>query len=163
MNPKDSFLTTIPKLRLFVQTRTKNNDLTDDVVQETMLRTFRSREIDNLQNPLAYMVTVSKTVLFDHWKSKLKAEADFQLDTLEDKSAGIEEAYLQQEKIHILRNVLANMPELRRKVFEMRRIDGKSREVIAKELGISVEAVKKHINRAMVELTSCAEKHDWNF
>ena len=55
------------------------------------------------------------------------------------------------------------MPPLRRKVFEMRRIEDKSREEIAQELDLSVEAVKKHINRAMVEVTLCAEKHGWEF
>lgn len=163
MTPKTTFFASIPKLRSYVQTRTQNNELTDDVVQETMLRTFRSREVEHLQNPLAYMLTVSKTVLFDHWKSKHKTETDYELDAIVDKSASIEDVYLQQEKIRILGEVLANMPALRKKVFKMRRIDGKSREDIANELEISVEAVKKHINRAMIELTKCADKHDWTF
>jgi RNA polymerase sigma-70 factor (ECF subfamily) len=163
MKQADYLKACIPKLRLFVLNRTRNTDLTDEVVQETLLRTYHSTNLSNIQNPLAYMVTVAKTVLFDHWKSQPQTEPDVSLETLVDPTMPIEEQYLEDEKIKILANVLQNMPGLRQKVFKMRRLDGMSRKEIANELGISIEAVKKHINRAMVELTICAEKNDWKF
>jgi RNA polymerase sigma-70 factor (ECF subfamily) len=163
MKQTDYLKAYIPKLRLFVLNRTRNTDLADDIVQETLLRTCHSSNLSSIKNPLAYMVTVSKTVLFDHWKSQPKTEPDVSLETLVDPIMPIEDQYLEGEKIKILANVLQNMPALRQKVFKMRRLDGMSREEIANELDISVEAVKKHINRAMVELTICAEKNDWKF
>lgn len=153
----------LPKLRSFVQSRTKNPVLTDDVVQETLLRTFNSADLTKVQNPLAYMVTVSKSVLFDHWKVKQNIDTDYQLESIEDQKADVEETFLQQEKVRILANALDEMPALRRRVFEMRRLEGKGREEIAKELNLSVEAVKKHIQRALIDLTACAEKHGWTF
>lgn len=41
------------------------------------------------------------------------------------------------------------MSPLRRDVFIRRRLHGESRQLIAKNLGVSEEAVKKHISRAM--------------
>lgn len=163
MKQTDPFTTYIPKLRLFVLNKTRNIDLTDDVVQETLLRTFHRADSSQINNPLAYLYTVSKTVLFDHWKSQQKIETDELSETLADETMHIEEQYLAEEKIKILSDVLRNMPELRQKVFKMRRLDGMSREAISQELDISVEAVKKHITRAMVEITLCAEQHNWVF
>lgn len=163
MKQTDPFTTYIPKLRLFVLNKTRNIDLTDDIVQETLLRTFQRADSSHINNPLAYLYTVSKTVLFDHWKSQQKIETDEQLETLVDETMYVEDQYLAEEKIKILSDVLKNMPMLRQKVFKMRRLDGMSREDISQELDISVEAVKKHITRAMVEITLCAEEHDWIF
>ena len=44
------------------------------------------------------------------------------------------------------------MPVQRRRVFEMRRIEGQSRQAIASSLNISAEAVTKHISRAMADI-----------
>ncbi|MEI8650293.1 sigma factor-like helix-turn-helix DNA-binding protein [Paraglaciecola sp. Hal342] len=88
---------------------------------------------------------------------------DQELNESQAHHTDIEFEYLNSEKVRIIAQLLEGMPPLRRKVFEMRRIEDKSREEIAQELDLSVEAVKKHINRAMVEVTLCAEKHGWEF
>ncbi|MEI8650292.1 sigma factor [Paraglaciecola sp. Hal342] len=58
----------MPRVRRFVLNKTQNTDVANDVVQETMLRTFRCAPSDPLQSPLAYMLTVAKSVLSDHWR-----------------------------------------------------------------------------------------------
>ncbi|WP_158768328.1 RNA polymerase sigma factor [Paraglaciecola sp. L1A13] len=163
MKQNESFIPFMPKVRRFVQNKTKSTDLTNDVIQETMLRTFRRAPSETLQSPLAYMMTVAKSVLSDHWRIEKKHQMTEELTEHQAHHADIEGEYLNSEKVKIVAQLIDSMPPLRRKVFQMRRLEGKSREDIAQELDLSVEAVKKHINRAMVDVTFCAQKHGWEF
>ncbi|TAP32728.1 hypothetical protein EYR97_16260 [Alteromonas sp. KUL42] len=53
------------------------------------------------------------------------------------------------------------MSPLRREIFLLRRVDGLARDVIARRLDVSVEVVKKHLTRAMVEITVKLEEAGW--
>ena len=57
-----------------------------------------------------------------------------------------------QQRIELIAQVINAMPVQRRRVFEMRRIEGQSRQAIASSLNISAEAVTKHISRAMADI-----------
>ena len=67
-----------------------------------------------------------------------------------------------QQKLDEVERILSAMAPLRRQVFLLRRIDGLSRDEIAEKLDISLEAVKKHLTRAMVELTVKLEEAGWS-
>lgn len=165
MKKNDPFIKLMPKIRTFVQARTQNADVTNDVLQETMLRTIRNNQKQDseqkLDNPLAYLITVAKSALFDHWRTEKKHLS--QSDMVDEHTQGpqLEDDFINLEQVKILSKVIDEMPPLRQQVFKMRRLEGKSREVIATEMGLSLEAVKKHINRAMVDIALFAEKNDW--
>ncbi|MFP5304155.1 sigma-70 family RNA polymerase sigma factor, partial [Cobetia sp. SIMBA_158] len=59
----------------------------------------------------------------------------------------------------LVKQALDELPPLRRKVFELRRLEGLSREEICLKLDMSQESVKKHITRAMTQITLHIEKH----
>lgn len=130
-----------------------------------MLRTIRNNlkqdSEQRLNNPLAYLITVAKSALFDHWRTEKKHLS--QSDMVDEHTQGqrLEDDFIKLEQVKILSKVMDEMPPLRQQVFRMRRLEGMSREAIATELGLSLEAVKKHINRAMVDIALCAEKNDW--
>ncbi|WP_342805916.1 RNA polymerase sigma factor [Alteromonas sp. M12] len=165
MKKNDPFIKLMPKIRTFVHARTQNADVTNDVLQETMLRTIRNNlkqdSEQRLNNPLAYLITVAKSALFDHWRTEKKHLS--QSDMVDEHTQGqrLEDDFIKLEQVKILSKVMDEMPPLRQQVFRMRRLEGMSREAIATELGLSLEAVKKHINRAMVDIALCAEKNDW--
>lgn len=52
------------------------------------------------------------------------------------------------ELTDILSTILANLPEKRKQVFEMSRIQGYSNKEIAEELGITKSTVENHINNS---------------
>ncbi|MEP4890766.1 MAG: RNA polymerase sigma factor [Aliiglaciecola sp.] len=166
MKKNDPFIKLMPKIRMFVQARTQNTDVTNDVLQETMLRTIRNNlnqdSKQRLNNPLAYLITVAKSALFDHWRNEKKHLTQSEILDEHSQSQRLEDDFLKLEQVRLLSEVLNDMPPLRQQVFRMRRLEGISREEIANELGLSIESVKKHINRAMVDITLSMEKNDWN-
>jgi RNA polymerase sigma factor (sigma-70 family) len=148
-------------LRAFIRGLTNDNVVADDVLQETLLRTSKSAQYAELDNPLAYMITVSKSVLYDHQRKKLPSSVDWQTEELEAANDSPEKSYHNAQKLAFIETVLADMTPLRREVFILRRVDGLSRDEIACTLNLSVEAVKKHLTRAMVELTLKLEAAGW--
>ena len=160
MDDIDSLAASIPKVRQFVLSKTHSVDLANDLTQETMLRTWSRTQTDLLLNPTAYLITVAKSVLVDHWRTEKKYADN---ESFTDNIAhfySMEGEYLLSEKTRLLAEVIDNMPRLRRRVFKMRRLDGKSRREIAIELEVSEESVKKHIQRAMYDISDYAARHD---
>lgn len=148
-------------LRSFIFGLTNDNALTDDVLQETLIRTSKSVRFSELDNPLAYMITVAKSVLYDFQRKKLPHPVDYQSVPLDAANDCPEQRYLDQQKLAFIEMALESMSPLRREVFLLRRVDGLSRDAIAEKLELSVEAVKKHLTRAMVELTLKLEDGGW--
>lgn len=152
----------LPTLKSYISALTRDPDLTDDVLQETLLRTNRSANIQELHNPLAYMITVAKTVVFDYQRKMIPSAPDVDADSLTAANDSLEVEQLNTQKLCAIQRILDDMPELRRKVFVLRRLHGLSREQIAAQLDLSVEAVKKHVTRAMVDITLKMEEQGWD-
>ncbi len=149
------------KLRCFVATKISEPTLVDDIIQETLLRTYSSAEIAQLQSPLAYSITVAKSVLAEQWRKKKNCSEECLSEESDDLSQGPEQQYFSSKKLHAVIQVIDNMPDLRRQVFKLRRVDGLSRKQIAERLELHPEAVKKHITRAIIDLARAAEEQGW--
>ena len=72
-------------LRAFIRSLTFDSAQVDDIFQETVLRTRKSKCLSELDSPLAYMITVSKSVLYDFQRKSIPQADDIQ--TLELQSA----------------------------------------------------------------------------
>ncbi len=148
-------------LKAFIQGITHDTAQADDIYQETLLRTGRSTRFSDLENPLAYMITVAKSVLYDFQRKRTPNAVEIEHIDLEAANDGPELTYIQQQKLNCIEEILNTMTPLRREVFILRRVDGLTRDEIANRLDLSVEAVKKHLTRAMVELTIKLEAAGW--
>lgn len=66
---------------------------------------------------------------------------------------------LEKELEGEINKAIMNLPDSCRQVFIMSRIEGKSREKIASELGISINTVKYHLKNALSLLSNNLEKY----
>lgn len=148
-------------LKSFILGMVKDKAQADDIYQETLLRTGRSTRFIELENPLAYMITVAKSVLYDFQRKRTPNAVEIEHIDLEAAYDGPEFTYIQQQKLSCIEAILNTMSPLRREVFILRRVDGLTRDEIAHRLDLSLEAVKKHLTRAMVELTIKLEAAGW--
>jgi RNA polymerase sigma-70 factor (ECF subfamily) len=69
-----------------------------------------------------------------------------------------DEVLQHRERVKMFERALQGLTPLQRRVFLMRRVDGRSRTEIAEALGLSVEAVKKHLVRAMAVLADVIDE-----
>lgn len=147
------------KLRSYISRRYANSDNVSDLVQETLIRTLTRENLSEIENIQAYANQVAKSVMYNDWQKNINQPdnaEEVEQFTLE--SSDPESHTINQQKITLVNQVLETMPPLRKKVFEMRRIDGLTRSEIAEQLQISQESVKKHITRAMIQITSHLEE-----
>ena len=151
----------LASLKAFIRSLTVDKSQADDIFQETVLRTKRSKRLSELESPLAYMITVSKTVLYDLEKKSVPHCVDIEDISIQSDNYSPSNIYLNQQKLALVDRILLNMSPIRREIFLLRRVDGLGRDDIATRLGVSVEVVKKHLTRAMVEITLKLEDAGW--
>lgn len=147
------------RLTAYVRKRLRDPEQADDIVQETLVRVVEQERKQRIEQPLAYAFRVADSILFARAKrgggqtEPLDAEIPCTLPLPE-------EVLDYRRRLAVFETTLAGLPPLRRAVFVKRHLDGKSRTEIAEELGLSLEAVKKHLVRAMIDLAACGDLDD---
>lgn len=142
----------LTRLRNYVRKRMRDPAQVEDVVQETLVRVIEQERRQVIEHPLAYAYRVADSVIL---AGARKAAREAELDPLElvCDSPLADEVLDYRQRLARFEAALARLTPQRRAVFRMRHIDGKSRQEIAAELCLSVEAVKKHLVRAMADLS----------
>ena len=118
-----------------------------DIFQESIARVLEQAKQRPILNPLAYAFTVAR-----HMLMRLKPVQAEDPDEVVCQSANPEEMASMQQTVDLFSQALAAMPTLRRQVFVLFRMEGKSRSDIAALLQISEDAVSKHVSRALADI-----------
>jgi len=129
----------------------------EDMVQEVFLRLIRRGGVADLENLQAYVFEIASSVLKDRFRrSRVRHEAaheTFDTDRHGDADFSPEDVLLGKEALARATAALLELPERTRVVFVLRRLEGMRFREIAVRLGISVSAVEKHMQRAIVYIT----------
>ena len=128
----------------------------DDLAQELFIRLWNRRLSIDLQKSLKKWLIVSARNAALNWlKAKSRSsEAPIEAaDTPDDGSQPIESLCLRQLEMS-LDNAISALPERRKQIFKMSRLDHLPNDEIASRLGLSVRTVEKHIELALRDLRS---------
>ncbi len=133
--------------------RTREVDLSHDVVQETFLRIWERRtSLKPHLSFLAYAFRISENLVRDimrQRRTRRRLEDSVPPPTLSvgDDPAEAFQLVALQEKLNAVIN--QNLPERCRLIFTLSRFEGKSNQEIADLLGISVKTVENQITHAL--------------
>ena len=144
--PQATVLENTEPLLRYLQKNASSADAAD-IFQEAVTRVLEQTRQKPILNPLAYAFTVARHLLM-----RIRNQPAEQPDELVCQSANPEEMASMQQTIDLFGQTLAAMPALRRQVFVLYRVEGKSRSHIATLLQISEEAVSKHVSRALADI-----------
>ena len=149
----------IRHIQKYITRRISNADNVDDLVQEALIRTLNRNKSTKIDNFPAYINQVAKSVIYLDWqKNKNQLNNDDEMELTAPENNDPESKIITEQKLELVKQALDELPPLRRKVFELRRLEGLSREEISLKLDMSQESVKKHITRAMTQITLHVEK-----
>jgi RNA polymerase sigma-70 factor, ECF subfamily len=131
----------------------------EDLTQEIFLKVFKSLDtFDRRANFQTWLISVSRNLCIDHYR-KVRQERqtiDRRVDASElspaSKAPGPIAALEQQDRVTLLREALAALPESLRRAVLMRDIQELSYQEIADRLRLPEGTVKSRINRGRVEL-----------
>jgi RNA polymerase sigma-70 factor (ECF subfamily) len=135
------------------------HDQAEDLTQDIFLKVFKSLEtFDRRANFQTWLVSVSRNLCIDHYRSvrKERQTIDREVDANELSPATAEPgpiaALEQRDRVTLLREALASLPETLRMAVVMRDIQELSYQDIATRLGLPEGTVKSRINRGRTEL-----------
>ena len=131
----------------------------EDLAQEIFLKVFKSLgTFDRRANFQTWLVSVSRNLCIDHYRSvrKERATIDRAVDASElapaSSDPGPMAALEQRDRLTLLRDAFAALPDALRTAVLMRDIHELSYQEIADRLGLPEGTVKSRINRGRSEL-----------
>lgn len=121
-----------------------------DLAQDTYVRLLQAREAPQLLEPRAFLATVAKRVLCNHFRRQELERAYLEaLAQLPEAVAPCEESKaIIFETLLELDRLLDGLEPLVKRVFLMAQVDGLGQAEIGRALGISLATVKRYLNKA---------------
>ena len=135
------------------------HDEAEDLAQDIFLKVFKSLStFDRRANFQTWLISVSRNLCIDHYRSvrKERQTIDRNVDANElspaSPDAGPIAALEQRDRVLLLRQALATLPDTLRTAVVMRDIQELSYQEIADRLALPEGTVKSRINRGRTEL-----------
>ncbi|ACO77984.1 sigma factor, FecI family [Azotobacter vinelandii CA] len=123
-----------------------------DLTQDTFLRALNSRQLEQIQEPRAFLGTLAKRLLCNLWRRR-QLERSY-LDALaqlpERFAPSEEDIALVREAIEAIDRLLDGLPLRARRAFLLNRLDGLGQQAIAERLGVSLATVERDLRRAYI-------------
>ncbi|MDD3484085.1 sigma-70 family RNA polymerase sigma factor [Azovibrio restrictus] len=121
-----------------------------DLAQDTFVRLLAKPEPQALREPRAYLTTVARGLVINHWRRQALEQA--WLEELaarpEATSPSPEERRLILETLEEIARLLDGLPPRVREIFLRSQLEAQTYPVIAEQLGVSVNVVQKAMLRA---------------
>jgi RNA polymerase sigma factor (sigma-70 family) len=126
-------------------------DCTDeaaDLAQDTFLRVLRkSNEIADLRQPRAYLATIARGLLNDHWRRRSLEQAWLDAVALlpGESVASPERLLAMQQTLQGLDSMLSGLAPRAREVFVLSQLEGLSYAQIATRTSLSERTIKRYM------------------
>lgn len=145
------------RLCTYVTEITKDDSVSEDIVQELFIKLWTNREnIEVRENITSYLLKSSKNAALNYLRSeKSKKNAfekiPFDIPQLEDDD-------LEHDKIiSALEKCINQLPARSKEVFLLHRFEGLKQKEISEKLNISIQTIKNQIWKSLQFLKSCVE------
>lgn len=142
--------------------RVSDATVAEDLTQQVFERLLRRGEIETIGHLGAYIFQTARSVFADHLRSRSGRYSDthesFQESLHGDVDFSPEHVLVKRERLAQVIELLQALPERTRAIFVLTRLEGVKYRDIAAQLGISISAVEKHMERAVAHLARGLEE-----
>lgn len=124
----------------------------EEAAQETFIILWENRQkIDPEKNIKSYIYTIAKRTSITHYRNLAKQEQIMSdVPQLEYSQTGEDDLIMRETEL-LIEIIIAKMPTLRKKAYELSE-QGLTNEEIAKKLNITKQAVAVHLSRARQQI-----------
>jgi RNA polymerase sigma factor (sigma-70 family) len=148
-----------PRIRSFMLAKTKDRQVAEELMQETMAAVWRkAAQFDPERgNVSAWIYTIARNVRIDAYRRK---RPEFDLSDpafVADDEPGEDQKYQAQQEAQILRGAMETLPEEQRDILKRAFFDEASHSTIAQDLGLPLGTVKSRIRLAFEKLRSALD------
>jgi len=153
----------VPQVYGYLWARTSSETLAEDLTAETFLAAVSAVERDKVPNlTVAWLVTVARNKLVDHWRRGAREERALRLVDDDDDSSGEDVAADLELKFERARahRVLESLGDHHRGALTLRYLDGLSVPEVASLLGRTVHATEALLVRARSAFRATYAEHE---
>ena len=127
----------------------RNRQVCEDIVQNVFVDLWSKRKSVNIVRLKPYLLQSVRYQVFKHMRDQKVSKVDLARLDMIDMSLNISQSLEYIEMKEIIDVKVSELPERCRHIFVLSRYQGKSNKEIAIELGISNQAVKNQISKAL--------------
>jgi RNA polymerase sigma factor (sigma-70 family) len=135
----------------------------EDVVQEAFLRYAPIADRPSLREPINYLYRIVRNLSIDMTKAgrfgnlPIADNNNNDLELIQDQTLDPEQVAITRDELRVILGVLAELPERTQRIFVYHRIEGRTLQSIASELGLSVGRVHQLFNLALKKIADRLE------
>ena len=131
-----------------------------EIIQEVFIKYWQNRASwSGMANPGGWLYTVACNVAYDFLRSKATYQVKLRQMPAMDIDQGLEEQLDAKYTKALIDEAVAQLPQRRRQVFLMARLEGYSRKEIARKLDISEHTVRNQLVEAVAFVQDYLQKH----
>jgi RNA polymerase sigma-70 factor, ECF subfamily len=152
-----------PRLFAFSMHLTRSQTDADEIVQETFIKVWETRERLNSDLPFAaYLIKIARNLIYNKTTKRLReADLAFNYSQIQSNTSEVTSEEVNYNSLNsLLSEVVNQLPFMQKKVFTMSRLHGMSNQEIASRLQLSQSTVENHINLAIRKLKNLLLKHE---
>jgi len=141
-----------PKLYIFALHLIRQKEEAEEIVQEVFMKVWeRRQQLDPEQNFDGYLFSIAKNLVYNKTRRKVYESAftNYVAATGANSGCYTEDTVAYQDLVKLLEETYATLPPVRRQVFVMSRMQGKSNTEIAQLLNTSNSNIENHLNKAL--------------
>lgn len=142
-----------PHLRRYVRRILPDDAEVDDIVHDTLVKIFSLPRWQEIETPAAFMKTVARNLVHDLFRHRnvipIYYIADLEATHVTDELANPERTATGRDELRYLAELVEKLPPQCHKVFTLRKVHGLSNDAIAKQLGLTVSTIEKHLVKAL--------------
>ena len=150
------------RVRDYIRMMVKDNDVADDVLQETLIKVVRvideGRYVDNGKF-LSWVLRIAHNQVIDYFRSQKSAktinESDAgynMLGTLRFAERNVEDNIISEQIEADVRRLVEHLPDEQREVVKLRYFSGLSFQEIADQTGVSINTALGRMRYALINL-----------
>jgi RNA polymerase sigma factor (sigma-70 family) len=151
-------------LKYFISSYVVNSQDVDDVCQETFLRTYKSSLENEVLKPKSFMFRVAKNLIVSDFRKASNQLNEYveDIDLVDSKLEldNLENNALAQEKLGVMCEAIASLPNKCRQAVVMRKVYGLATKDIAKRMNISTITVSNYITKGMCAYNEAVTKYN---
>ncbi len=158
-----------PALSRFLRARLRGEGDPEDILQDLWIK-LDNVETGPISEPLAYLYRMAENLVLDRRRSAIRrsnrdtewtrGQIDGSIGMAIDGQPSAERILLARDHLNRVNAALDALPERTAFAFRSVRIDGAPQKDIAKDMGVSLSAVEKHLQRAYRAILDVQQRLD---
>ena len=140
-----------PKVKVFLVKFLKDDKAAEDIAQDIFVKLWSlGPTLPTIKSFNTYLYRMTRNAAINYLRNRHTSLEVNEVQILDEND--VENEYYRKEKELLIKLIVDQMPEQRKRIFTMSRYQGLSNDQIAKSLGLSKHTVENNISLALKEL-----------